>query len=322
MKRYSTLGMVGVSLLWCACSGAPGDSAGGPSDDAAGAQASDSSEATSPDSNPESPELAAARSAAVTATVGPEAAARVMPKQGALEPVYELGTADGGWVRWYEPMDGAVVVVQRGSGALPIAADAAIERMTASELFAALAPGVAIPSDLLALDRRSIEMQPVYAKLRAAKDRYPELHVPSVAATQVDVTPPSQSVDVAPRSGRNGGEKVGTTSFALTSDECIALSPCTKPGTWSVVQRKVTAKRQASHQDTLLAVGSACSVSGLITYSARYRTWWSWTNWWSIDLDTGQRTLQWTRMAALDFDIQTTLSGFQSGEEGAQCLAG
>jgi hypothetical protein len=270
-------------------------------------------------SSQENAEVIAARAAAVVEIVGAEAAQRLMRTPGQVEPVYELRLGDAS-VFWFEPLDGFQVVAQRGLGSLPLDGYAAPEELTASQLFAKLAPRDAVPAELRALDQRTLEMRPVYQKLQAAKGRYPTLHVAPIAPTDTDGALPS---DASPAEvGSPGGENLGKVSSALTSARCVARQPCNVAADWSVVQLDVTATRTASHSDANFATGLACSINGTITYSGRYRTWFSWTNWWSLDIGTGTITGAFSRLANLDYDIETTLSNFQRGEVGAQCANG
>lgn len=312
MRRIAEMGIfVGLFVLLGAC--------GGPTE-TGGATPTGGSEAGVQDSvGSESADIVAARKAAVIDIVGAEAAERVMPKPGTLRPVYELESGDD-TVFWLEPMEGFMVVGQRGSGVLPLDGET-VRQQTASELFAKLAPGAVVPSELQALDRRVLEMQPVYAKLQAAKAQFPALHVAPVAPSDTDAIGGGM-LTRTPDIRDSNGETLGKLSAPLTSEQCVSQKPCTNAESWTVIQKEVTATRTASHSDANFATGLGCAISGLITYSGRYRTWWSWTNWWSLDLSAGQMTTVWSRLASTDFDIEAKLSNFQAGDVGAQCANG
>jgi len=220
-----------------------------------------------------------------------------------------------------------VVVAERGLGGLPFDLDPADRELSSSQLFAKLAPRAAVPAELQALDQRVLEMRPIYAKLQAAKDRYPDLHVAPMSPSETDgasLGGSRESVPPAEPAARlPSEEKVGQVSSALTSAECVANKACHGAGTtWHIQHIEVTATRPARQDDVQFATGVGCSINGIITYSGRYRTWWSWTNWWELDLSTGQMTGAFSRLANVDFDIETKLSNFQTGDKGAECSSG
>src|SRR4051812_11517996 len=215
--RFGGIGSVGLFVLLSACSSAPvteveeGGSSGAIAPDLAGPSA-------------ESAQVVSARAAALVKIVGADAAQRLMSKQGRVEAVYELKLGKAS-VTWYEPMEGFEVVAQRGSGSLPLDSDPTADGQTASELFAKLAPGAAVPEELRALDQRVVEMAPIYAKLQAAKGEYPELHTARFASPIADgASPLEANGDEAQRNESAvsvpGGENIAKATSALTSAEC------------------------------------------------------------------------------------------------------
>jgi hypothetical protein len=265
----------------------------------------------------------ARRFAAVSELVGEEAAKRVMVSADTqATPLYQLDLPNGNSVQWYEVLAGIPVAVEFGSSASGLTPDLKLRKLSATELFVALAPGVAPPAELVELDQRQREMAPIYRRLTAAAARYTD-----VALTPIESTLGEPARNALPPSAQSSEQGVAQQKLALTAEQCLSKSfacgafPLSMA--WRIEQRDRTADCTISRSDVLSVFGVGCCQTGQITYRVRYRTWFSWTTWFAYDMAAGQWVEPWYLPSdLLDFDFEGRLYNFQAGDKGSQCAAG
>ncbi|MFZ5897548.1 MAG: hypothetical protein ACOY0T_41245 [Myxococcota bacterium] len=264
----------------------------------------------------------ARRFAAVSEVVGEAAAQRVMVSADTqAEPLYQLALPNGNMMDWYEVLAGVPVAVEHGSNTSAIAPELRLKKLRPTELYAALAPGAELPTALVELDRRQLEMAPVYRQLMAAKERYGDVRLAPLQSSVGDVErqiTPSEQVSA---------DRVARSQSALTAQQCLDKSPACSSNPismkWRIIHADRTADSTISRSDVLSVFGVGCCQSGLITYRVRYRTWWSWTTWFSYDMPAGTWVEPWYLSTdLLDFDFEGKLYNFQAGDKGSQCAAG
>jgi hypothetical protein len=267
------------------------------------------------------PQQFARRFAAVSEVVGEAAAKRVMTTADVQAlPLYKLALPNGNSIEWYEILDGVAVAVESGSSASSIDPALKLRKMTATELFSALAPGSASPAELVQLDQRQLEMAPIYRSLQAAADRYSNVRLSPLHSTVAEAVKPE-----LPLSNLSAGEGVGQVQLGLSSAECFAqtIACSSSPVDWRVLQADRTANATINRSDTQSVVGIGCTQSGQVTYRVRYRTWFTWTTWFGYDVPAGAWVGPWHFFDnVLDFDFESRLYNFEAGDKASQCAAG
>jgi len=279
--------------------------------------ASDSSEVPARDE----PTGFAQRFAAVREVVGEDAAKRIMvTAERQAAPLYELVLSNGNRVEWYEILEGVAVAVESGSSPSSIDPELKLRKMSATELFSALAPEATPPLALVQLDRRHLEMAPIYRRLNAAADRYA-----AIALTPLQSTPSDSLVPQQPVGDLSSKESVGKVQLGLSSAECFnqTIACSTHSVDWRVLQADRTSNSTISRSDTQSVVGIGCTQSGIVTYRMRHRTWFSWSTWFAHDVPAGFWVGPWHFYDnVLDFDLELRLYNFETGDRASQCAAG
>ncbi|HEY8945486.1 MAG TPA: hypothetical protein VIM73_14555, partial [Polyangiaceae bacterium] len=155
----------------------------------------------------------AARLAAVSEIVGEEAARRVVVSADTqAKPIHRLELANGNSIEWYEVLAGIPVAVESGYSTSSVGPELKLKKMSAGELYAALAPGVTVPSELVELDRREQELAPIYRRLAAAADDYRSVAFGPLESTLGDPVRSSAPLDQA-----GAQESVAQRRLALTA---------------------------------------------------------------------------------------------------------
>jgi hypothetical protein len=269
-------------------------------------------------------ELAFQRAQLIEDTVGAEFAHRVLNKPGyQAPPVYVLSLENGNRVEWREPIEGIALVAEFSSGSEFVLDGFSVAGKSAKEVFQKIAPNAATPPELEGLDARVLEMRPVYLALQAVEHDVPAaLRAPRPILE--DVRGGAEADNTQPFTPQeNTSEDFGQLGSALTStqcvDDCVALGFAFD----YVITRKDKTRNDTIAKDDVSEVkGKGCCVSGHITYRADARVWWDWDILFSRDLDAGQRVGLWTATNDIDFDLETYLLNFSSGDKGAQCQMG
>jgi hypothetical protein len=263
----------------------------------------------------------AQRFAAVREIVGEDAAKRIMvTADRQAVPLYELVLSNGNSVEWYEILEGVAVAVESGSSPSSIEPELKLRKTSATQLFSALAPKAAPPLALVELDRRHLEMAPIYRRLNAAADRYAAIALAPLQSTLSDSVRPQQPVD-----DLLSTETVGKAQLGLSSTECFnqTIACSTHSVDWRVLQADRTSNSTISRSDTQSVVGIGCTQSGIVTYRMRHRTWFTWSTWFAHDVPAGSWVGPWHFFDnVLDFDIELRLYNFDAGDQASQCAAG
>lgn len=265
---------------------------------------------------------------ALESTVGRETATYLRSFQRNLD-VYSYDHPAGYTVTWGEVAPGRVVVLVTASGApteLPVID--IHEHRTASDVFTAVAPGKVVPDELIELDIRRSQMEPVYQQMAIAADRFPELQEVREASPVEGELQESPAITSEVIGDVDLGQQFEQVGSALTQWECVDYN---KPGCgafpsadWYITQKNRTATATIEKYDQEGVGGMACSQTGTITARAWYDlgTFYAEQQWFSFDLTPGSAVLPYFLQfdgGSTDFWFKMQITGFQSGDMGTQC---
>lgn len=225
-----------------------------------------------------------------------------------LSPVAELELANGNVIGWYEVFKGAVIVGERfaiSDGQTPALRTLNVRDYSAVGLFQALSEGRAVPQQLVDLDSR-------VAHMAANPDPVPG----DAERTAAGRIKREQLADADVRDGARSGltkDGLGISQQAVVDESACPhswffsrdVADCDGGAAqdWIVVRSFRTGTNNFTHDDTHLAWGGACSYRGAIHHRVRYATWYSWSNFVDVTLQTGEGWIWDRNGGALDFDI-------------------
>lgn len=208
--------------------------------------------------------------------------------------VAKVDTKDGGYVAWYEPVPGLVVVGETGKYPNPPVIrqlrEGGIDG-SPENLFRKLAPNAPLPKSLtMALERR---------------DQYLSLSESlglSAAASVRTSQQPSETSEIAVAS-QAVQDPIADDSACPWS--WFAPNQCFCWGEWCEQLGYQTGTTSFTRHDQNSFRSAACVYRGTIRYVTSYKTWWSWSTAVNAVVSAGWYSTWWRDNVSIDFDASS-----------------
>lgn len=206
----------------------------------------------------------------------------------------KVDTSDGGYVAWYEPVPGVIVVGEMGkypnlSVADKLGSDGGLG--TPEDIYRALAPNSPIPDKM----SKAMERRDYYGGLTASLGK--SIAVRTEAAKKSTAT---SEVGVARQAAQ---DPIADDSACPWSWFYQARCGCI--GSQCTVLAYQTGTTSFTYSDKNYFTSSACAYRGTVRLIGSYKTWWSWTRAYDVQVPTGWYYYWWHDNTMFDFDASS-----------------